>query len=398
MPTHLKELTTEQGISPKHIRQFNRRQILKLLYHYKGLSKSELAKLTQLSIPAVTNILASLLQDNWIEQHHVINATRGNHKGIFRVSKNQHDTVCVYISPKQLRAIVADNEIRPISNLFVHSISPDTPEAMLESIIAIIVAARQAAGQRPYRLALACHGQVDTKSGASLQMSQAPWSGSVEFKYLLEQRLNVDVLIDNDCVMIALAEKWQGSNLENDYCILNIDYGIGSSFLIGNDIYRGKHFGSGQIGHTTISLNGEMCGCGRRGCLETLASLKAIEQSYNNMSQQQAVSFDTILKRYHAGDSLAERIMQQAAKAIGQTLYNFLVTLDINQIILYGSTCQFGEKWLETITSQTLTNPFESDSSLSREQTQIRFGMLTDEQLLLGICYLWVEKELDSLM
>ena len=189
-----------------------------------------------------------------------------------------------------------------------------------------------------------------------------------------------------------------GNNKQGDFCILNIDYGIGSSFLISNDIYRGKHFGSGQIGHTTVDPNGRLCGCGRRGCLETLASFHALELAYSEANNQPVVPFDEILHKYHQGDAIAIQIVFEAAKAIGQSLYNFLVTLDINQIILYGASCQFGQPWLDVIVSQTLGNPFESDSSLKQEQTQIRFGQLDEADLLIGISYLWVEKELDGLM
>ncbi|ENM5896925.1 ROK family transcriptional regulator [Vibrio mimicus] len=397
MFTQSKSLEDDQGMTPHHIRQFNRRLVLKLLYQHKDLRKSELAKLTQLSIPAVTNILDSLDHEGWIEQHNHQRPLRGKSKGTFRVSKSRCDTICIYISPKQLRAIIVDNEIRPISSMVCHKIEPQTPESMLEDIIAIIVDIRQSVDVRPYRLALACHGQVDTLSGTSLHMSQVPWKEGIELKYLLEQRLGVDVLIDNDCVMIALAEKWISKIQQGDYCILNVDYGIGSSFLIGNEIYRGRHFRSGQIGHTIVAPDGELCGCGRRGCLETLASLKAIENTYNQYNSASYASFLDILHRYHEGEPLAEQIVSKTAIVIGQSLYNFLVTLDINQIILYGASCQFGDKWLKIISNQTLANPFEPDSSLKNDQTLIRFGKLNDEELLVGISYLWVEKELENL-
>ncbi|MFV0576585.1 MAG: ROK family protein [Vibrio sp.] len=394
----LKGFTSGQGLSPKHIRQLNRQSILEHLYRNKGLSKSELSNLTQLSIPAITKILDSLVYDGWIMQQDDSSKMRGNHKGIFRVSKSALDTICVYISPHKLHAIAVDNEITPISSLLTHQISPQTPEHIIEDIIAIVVAARKQTGNRPYRLALACHGQVDTRAGVSLQMAQAPWETSIELKYILETRLKTQVLIDNDCVMIALAEKWLNDKPVEDYCILNIDYGIGASFIIGGDVYRGKHFASGQIGHVTLDPDGEKCGCGRNGCLETIASIKAIETKYNQQANSKHYfSFEEILLFFKQNNVLAETVVLDSARAIGQSLYNFLITIDINHIILYGKCCELGADWLDEIKNQTLENPFESEFSLSREQTTINFGELDMSELLTGISYLWVEKELEEL-
>lgn len=96
-------------------------------------------------------------------------------------------------------------------------------------------------------------------------------------KYLLEEKLKTRVLLDNDCVMLALAEKWQNTDNQQDFCVINVDYGIGSSFVINQQIYRGSLYGSGQIGHTIVNPDGVACDCGRYGCLETVASLSALK-------------------------------------------------------------------------------------------------------------------------
>lgn len=119
---------------------------------------------------------------------------------------------------------------------------------------------------RTINLALAIHGQVDPVTGVSQTMPQAPWTTPVEVKYLLEEKLGIRVMVDNDCVMLALAEKWQNNSQGRDFCVINVDYGIGSSFVINEQIYRGSLYGSGQIGHTIVNPDGVVCDCGRYGC------------------------------------------------------------------------------------------------------------------------------------
>jgi predicted NBD/HSP70 family sugar kinase len=87
--------------------------------------------------------------------------------------------------------------------------------------------------------------------------------------------------------------------------------------------------------------------------------------------------------------------VDNAANAIGLSLYNFLNILNINQIWLYGRSCAFGEQWLESIVKQTGFNPLTTGIRRERTPPQIQ---LTDAQQLMGIGYLYVEEQLQTLV
>ncbi|STM37665.1 NAGC-like transcriptional regulator [Escherichia coli] len=225
-------------------------------------------------------------------------------------------------------------------------------------------------------LALAIHGQVDPVTGVSQTMPQAPWTTPVEVKYLLEEKLGIRVMVDNDCVMLALAEKWQNNSQERDFCVINVDYGIGSSFVINEQIYRGSLYGSGQIGHTIVNPDGVVCDCGRYGCLETVASLSALKKQARVWLKSQPVSTQLdpeklttaqLIAAWQSGEPWITSWVDRSANAIGLSLYNFLNILNINQIWLYGRSCAFGENWLNTIIRQTGFNPFRPRRRTERE-------------------------------
>lgn len=389
-----------KGLNNQQVRQYNCRIIMELLYKHKSMSKSQLAQATQLTIPAITKIINDLITQGRVESTITSLISKGNFKGLYRVSHNRPDTICLNVSPTCIQAVMVNNEITPCSDFINRTIAPNTPEDLIEAIISVIVTCRQVNRNTNYRLSIAVHGQVDTHVGSSMRMPQAPWNNAIELKFILEKRLNVDVLVDNDCVMITLAEKWLGGHDGYDFCVLNIDYGIGSSFLINNNIYRGNMFGSGQIGHTKVADNGTICGCGHVGCLETEASSKALcekYQKYSTLKKHKNISFDDFVHLYFQQDTIALNISDQAAKIIGQSLYNFLITLNINKIILYGNTCKLGSRWLETIAHQTLASPFEDTAARKQDQTLICFGQLSHVQRVMGMSYLWVEHELNDL-
>jgi predicted NBD/HSP70 family sugar kinase len=236
-------------------------------------------------------------------------------------------------------------------------------------------------------------------------MPQARWKTPVELKYLLEEELGVQVRVDNDCAMLALAEKWQNSAAPQDFCVINVDYGIGSSFVINDQIYRGSLYGSGQIGHTIVNTDGSACDCGRYGCLETIASLSALKKQARVWLKTQPeaqpspekLTTESLIAAWEQGDVHIRAWVERSANAIGLSLYNFLNLLNINQIWLYGRSCAFGEQWLNTIVKQTSFNPFDHGDAPRAHATQISFGRLTRPQQLLGIGYLYVEEALEKI-
>lgn len=224
-----------------------------------------------------------------------------------------------------------------------------------------------------------------------------------EVKYLLEEKLGIRVMVDNDCVMLALAEKWQNNSQGRDFCVINVDYGIGSSFVINEQIYRGSLYGSGQIGHTIVNPDGVVCDCGRYGCLETVASLSALKkqarvwlksQPVNTQLDPEKLTTAQLIAAWQSGEPWITSWVDRSANAIGLSLYNFLNILNINQIWLYGRSCAFGEHWLNTIIRQTGFNPFDRDEGPSVKATKIGFGQLSRAQQVLGIGYLYVEAQL----
>ena len=215
----------------------------------------------------------------------------------------------------------------------------------------------------------------------------------------------MQVRLDNDCVMLALAEKWQNPAANGDFCVINVDYGIGSSFVINDNIWRGSLYGSGQIGHTIIHPDGVACDCGRYGCLETVASLSALKKQARVWMKSQPTSLydpetlttDQLIAAWQHGDVRIQAWAENAASAIGLSLYNFLNILNINQIWLYGRSCAFGDSWLNTLVQQTGFNPFDHGDNPRARATQISFGKLNRTQQLMGIGYLYVESQLSEL-
>ena len=391
------------GLNNQRVRQLNRQTIMKLVWQHKRLSKSQFAQYTGLSIPAVSKILEELVSDGKLSHSSENLSNRGINSGSYQIPPDGDFILCMNVTPTSIESQLCDAQLSPQGEFERIHVNAATPQVLLAAIENIWRNQRKIWPKKVINLALAIHGQVDPVTGVSQTMPQAPWREPVEIKYLLEEKLGVTVRVDNDCVMLALAEKWQNLANRQDFCVINVDYGIGSSFVINGQIYRGSLYGSGQIGHTIVNPDGMACDCGRYGCLETVASLSALKKqariwlkSQPGSAQQDPDSITSaqLISAWHSGDEQVRSWVESAANAIGLSLYNFLNILNINNILFYGRSCGFGEDWLATINRQIGFNPFDHGDALKINATQISFGKLSRPQQVMGIGYLYVEATL----
>ena len=157
---------------------------------------------------------------------------------------------------------------------------------------------------------------------------------------------------------MAMGELWFGAGrgLENFFCI-GLGYGIGSSIVIGKQIYSGSTGTSGEFGHMTIDKSGPLCDCGCYGCLEAIASANAISKQarFAISNGANSMMFDIIHGNLNdinakvvfdaakAGDSLANTIVNQVTVYLGIAISNVINLLDPQLIILGGGVSQAGD-------------------------------------------------------
>lgn len=389
------------GINNERMYEFNRALFLFNLFKFKQATVSEIANSMELSIPAVSRITKELIHENKIEMFNLNSNSRGRKAGLIKFVQDDDLIICLDVRPNSIHSVLSNLFGEVLQKEIIHKVEFYNKDILLDTLIEVIKEYQNKNKNAKFRCAIAMHGQVDSVNGISLMMPQLKWHEPIYVKYILEKKLNIPVLVDNDCVMRCLAQKWHllRTGIEHrDFCTLNLDYGIGSSFIINNEIYRGSLFGSGQIGHTIIDPYGRKCSCGRNGCLETEASIKAIKLLVNEslisigeVDSKHYLTFDDIIKKYLEQDRVVKSLINRTAKRIGIAIYNMLNVLNINHIYLYGRTCLLGDDFLKIIQNEVLFNPFDSQQQVKRIATSIEYGSLTNSEQLAGISFLFGE-------
>src|ERR1700735_983058 len=120
-------------------------------------------------------------------------------------------------------------------------------------------------------------GIIDIKSGMVIESPNLPDWTDYPARAAIEQRLKTVVILENDANVAALGEKWLGAAKDfSDMAMLALGTGVGGGLVIGGAIWRGANGMAGEFGHTTVEPDGQLCGCGNRGCLEQYASATAV--------------------------------------------------------------------------------------------------------------------------
>jgi glucokinase len=164
---------------------------------------------------------------------------------------------------------------------------------------------------------------------------------------LLGQRLGVPVHVENDVNAAALGAALLLGRPDADLAYLSIGTGIAAGFVLGGRIRRGRRGLAGEIGHLTVDRQGERCECGRRGCLELVASGSAIARRWPvDDSRSSAAELFRAASTGHAG---AIAVRDELAGHLAEAVLLLTLTMDVELVVLGGGVAEVGEPLLDAV-------------------------------------------------
>jgi len=198
-------------------------------------------------------------------------------------------------------------------------------------------------------------------NGRIEEASNLSW-GSVDVVSTLKKKYNVPVAITNDANAAAMGEKSFGAakNMKN-FILLTLGTGLGSGIMLNGSIIYGAGGHAGEIGHMVVDPKGRVCGCGRRGCLETYVSAPGIRRTvfeliseYTEPSKLRNISFsdlraEDITKAADEGDQIALKAFERTGRILGMKLADVVALVNPEAIILAGGLAQAGKYILEPV-------------------------------------------------
>jgi glucokinase len=207
------------------------------------------------------------------------------------------------------------------------------PDAVLERLAALARDAGPAAS-----VGFAFPGLVDAEGRGILFPNLAgDWAGR-PIREPLSRALDLPVGLVNDGHAFALAEARVGAagGADDVICVV-CGTGVGGGLVLGGRLHRGVDDRAGEIGHHTVVLDGPLCNCGNRGCLELLAGAKAIARAAGH------ATFDEALAAARAGDAAAVATFRRAGELIGVAVANLTIFVTPQRVVIGGGVAEAGD-------------------------------------------------------
>ncbi len=206
-------------------------------------------------------------------------------------------------------------------------------------------------------------GIIDMQTGLLRESPNLPGWANYPVRAEIERRLKTIVILENDANVAALGEKWLGAARDSsDMAMLTLGTGVGGGLVLGGAIWRGANGMAGEFGHTTVEPEGQLCGCGNRGCLEQYASATAVVRmareaiaSNGRSALARAASSDpkfsakSIYNLAIQGDEDARRIFRYVGRCLGIVLSAMVNSLNLPIYVIGGGVSSAWETFSPAI-------------------------------------------------
>jgi len=355
-------------------KQHNRDLVLQTIFANDSISRAEVARVTHLTRTTVSEVVNGLLIEGLVEEVGRGESIGGKTPILLSIVADSRYLIGLNLAQDKFIGAVVNlrGEIKGIVEAPVHD---DNGENALKLVYQILDQLTRKKIKPIVGIGVGTPGLVNTREGVVVNAVNLEWQ-NLPLSQLLEKKYKLPVLVLNDSQASAIGEYVYGGGHAPDenLIVVNVIRGIGAGILINGHLFQGDGGGAGEIGHIVVQENGDLCRCGKRGCLETVASARAVIQ------QMKMDFLEDVISSFQAGDPNANAVVEKAGHYLGASLANLIGTLNIRKIILTGDMTHFGEKWLNAVNASMQTG------ALTRmaEDTKLEIGKLDYRACILG--------------
>jgi predicted NBD/HSP70 family sugar kinase len=355
-------------------KQHNRDLVLRTIFAHDSISRAEVARVTHLTRTTVSDVVNGLLTEGLVEEIGRGESIGGKSPILLSIVADSRYLIGLNLAQDKFTGAVVNlrGEIKEFVEAPVHD---DNGEKALQLVYQILDQLTRKKLKPIVGIGVGTPGLVNTREGVVVNAVNLEWQ-DLSLGQLLEKKYKLPVLVVNDSQAAAIGEYVYGSDHAPDenLIVVNVIHGIGAGILINGRLFQGDGGGAGEIGHVVVQENGALCRCGQHGCLETVASARAVVQ------QMKMGSLEEVFLAFQGGNSKSKSVIEKAGHYLGASLANLIGTLNIQRIVLTGDMTRFGEEWLSAVSAAMQTGAFFRMA----EDTKLEIGKLDYLACILG--------------
>ncbi|WP_188190013.1 ROK family transcriptional regulator [Nonomuraea sp. SYSU D8015] len=340
------------------LRRGHEELVLGLLRKHGPLSRGELGKLCRLSRTTLYDILAELVSSGAVvTATHQDDVPRGRGRPAETLTLNPDAGQAIGIDfARRAVHVAAVNLAHEIVGAASEPHDADLPWQQRVDLAERLIGSLSEGGLRLGALSAIGAGVVGPVGGPEAREDSptAAQDGAGETaphpaQVLLRERFGVPVLLDNNARLSALGEAiWGAAAGGQDVLYLRLSHGVGGGLVVAGSLHRGAYGLSGEFGHITVDPQGAPCSCGGSGCLETVASIRAVLDAYRAAGGR-ADDVPELVKAIKEGDATALGLLADVGASIGGVLAALCNAIGPSVIVIGGELAETGAALIDPI-------------------------------------------------
>jgi len=198
-------------------------------------------------------------------------------------------------------------------------------------------------------------GFIDSRKGVTY-WSPLYKGGGASLRDLIQDRLKIATYIENDANTVTLGEQWFGEGMGVDnFLVVTVEHGIGMGIVVNGQIYRGERGIGAEFGHLVIQPGGEICRCGKRGCIESYvadykvleAGVKAAEEGHWRCKDIASLTIEDLTDLARRGEPVLREIFRRSGEILGLGISGLVQIFNPKKIIIAGEGVRAGDLFFE---------------------------------------------------
>jgi N-acetylglucosamine repressor len=383
------EATLPAKATHSQTRRHNQQLVLRTIYDRQATSRAEVARLTGLTRTSVSKLVAELIGNGLVAEVGRGPSSGGKAPILLSVIPDSRHVIGLDLGDALFSGAVVDLRGRILDSLS-RPLDGRDGRAALQLVFDVIDALISSNGKRPLLgIGIGTPGLIDSASGTVRWAVNLDWA-ELALGPIVSERYGVPVVVANDSQAAALAElTFAELGRRANLIVIRVGRGLGAGIIVNGQLFQGDGSGAGEIGHTASLTGNEQCRCGSVGCLETVASMRAMVASAGRVDPE-VVDDTSLVRAFRAGQPQVRRVVIDAAHALGLAIGGLIGALNVGRIVLVGPAAALGDDWLAAVREKALA----SSLPMLARTTSIELRQTGDDGVLLGASALLMTREL----
>jgi glucokinase-like ROK family protein len=352
------------------VRKINKSIVMNTLRLHAPISRARVANLTGLNRGTVSNIIHVLIEEGLVSENDQENPKIGRPGINLSLRPDGGAVVGLEIGVDFINILLTNFAAETLWGTTVETDPTQSQTSIISQAEQLIENALNIAQKnklRPLGVGIGIPALINLQRGEVIFAPNLNWK-NVPLRLMLNQHFRLPIYIENDANLSALGEYYFGVARGCDnFIYLASGIGLGGGIMIGGKLFRGQHGYAGEIGHTQRDRQGEICGCGRRGCWETQVGPRAVLRRVTKeleihpdqflldacQGDLNNLTFNMVVKFALEGNRTCNQAIEDVASYLGEGIAD-LVNIFNPELVVVGGTFILGKVILQPIIEKTI--------------------------------------------